>query len=78
MGLLTYLLGQFWPAILAGLGILGGWLWHSARVTQAERRGEERATTAVTARNAEVNRQQAQVVRPKEFRDLTARLRERK
>ena len=78
MGLLTYLLGQFWPAILAGLGLLGGWLWHSARVTQAEHRGEERATTAVTARNAEIRRQQAQVVRPAKYQDLMARLRERK
>ena len=55
MGLLTYLLGQFWPAILAGLGILGGWLWHSARVTQAERRGEALARQQQETANAEAD-----------------------
>ena len=53
MGLLTYLLGQFWLEILAGLGILGGWLWHSARVSQAERRGEALARRQQETANAE-------------------------
>ena len=43
MGMLAYLVSQLCPAILGGAALLGGWFWHSARVSQAERRGEERA-----------------------------------
>ena len=52
MSLLAYLISQFWPAILGGAAILGGWFWHSVRVAKAEERGEERAN----ARTVEANR----------------------
>lgn len=64
MSLLAYLAGQFWPAILALAGLAGGWLWHTARVSQAERRGEERANAKVAEANLRRREEMAAVPRP--------------